>query len=478
MMLRKTPLAAGLMMAAALLSAGCSLAPAYQAPDVPYSEQWIGVALQEQQDGIDVSTLGWRDYFLDRRLQKLIEVALMYNHDLKTAALNIELAQQQYQIKDNNQRPTINSSAGLVRKGGKKDHASNTYNIGIGINSFELDFFGRVRNLTEAALNDYLKTKEARDAAQLSLIASVATTYFQWRISEAQAALSKKVLASRRKSYHLIKLQLQEGLANALSLSTALTALEVAKVSYQKQLRSSLQAQNTLAVIIGKPIADIDLPQAASLDKQFPSSRIYAGIPSKVLLNRPDIREAEYALKSANANIGVARASLFPVISLTTNLGFASGALRSLFSADNKSWSVGPSITAPIFDYSSLQANARIAEIKQQLVLESYAKTVQTAFKEIDDALIARNTFSKEYQAQKRVAKASADTLNLVKLQFREGLSDGLDLLNTERNDFESQQNILSAQLSVLNNQTKLYTALGGGLFPHAGKKAILSSDK
>lgn len=459
-----------------LILSGCSLAPKYETPGVPMSERWVGVALNEQSNRVAPSDLGWRDFFMDKRLQKLIETALANNHDLKTAALNVEKAQAQHGISTANRLPDIGLSGGATRsRNGAvlgRSVISERYNVGLGISNFELDFFGRVKNTADAALNQYLATQEARDAAQLSVINAVAKTYYQWRTTRALRDLAQRTLNSRRKTYQLTKLRFQEGVASGMSLSTANSAIASAASAYQQQVRSLQQTENALAVLVGQPLDSLNLPKGKYLTQQFPDTALFAGLPSETLLKRPDIRQAEYALKSANANIGAARAAMFPSITLTGNVGYASGELDNLISDATRLWSIGPAINLPIFDMGKRKANVKISEIEQKIAVENYQKTVQAAFQDVNDALIARATLSKQYQAEKRGQVASGETLRLAEQQVQEGLADGLILLDAQRADFGTRQAALTTLLQLSNNQVDLYTALGGGLQETVSKKA------
>lgn len=449
-----------------LLLSGCAnFAPQYQQPEVPMSEQWVGVALKEQasQDVVP-SDLGWREFFTDPRLQKLIATALAYNHDLKTAALNVERAQAQYGITKTDELPTVGLSGSATRSQ-SSGVTGDSYSVGLGVSSFELDFFGRVKNLSATSLNDYLATKEARDAAQLSIISSVAKTYYQWRTARALRDLAQQTLATRQKSYQLTKLRFKEGVSSGTDLTTARSAIATAQSSYQQQVRSLQQAENALAALVGQPLDSLDLPKGKHLTRQFPKKTLFADLPSKVLLNRPDIRQAEYTLKSANANIGAARAAMFPTISLTASTGLASTDLSSLIEGGSRTWSLGPSISLPIFDRGKLKAAVKISEINQKIAVESYQKAVQAAFQDVNDALIARKTLAEQYAAEKRGQTATAETLRLIRLQVQEGLADGLNLLDAERADFSTRQGTLATLLQLTNNQVDLYTALGGGLY-------------
>lgn len=446
--------------------AGCSnLAPEYQQPEVALAEQWVGVALKEQSQTLAVDELPWRQFYRDPRLQKLIAAALIYNHDLRKAALNVQVAEKQYGITRSAELPTVGASGGFTRsRAAGSGYISEQYNVGLGISNFELDFFGRVKNQSQAALNQYLQTREARDVAQLSLMSAVAKTYFQWRIAEELRNLAQKTLNSRQKSYKLTKLRFQEGIASGTDLSTAQSLIAAARSSYQQQVRAVQQAENALVTLVGQPIDSLELPKGSDLNHQFPDKKLLVGLPSTVLLKRPDIRQAEYGLKAANANIGAARAAMFPQITLTGNIGFASTELSDLLKSANKMWSFGPSISMPIFDAGRRQANVKVSELKQKMAVETYQAAVQSAFQDVADALIARQTLNKQYAAERQGQAATAETLRLVRLQVQEGLADALNLLDAERGDFATRQGVFVTLQQILNNRVDLYTALGGGL--------------
>lgn len=452
-----------------LILSGCSFAPKYVTPNVPLSERWVGVALKEQATNtVAADTLGWREFFLDPRLQKLIETALAYNHDLKKAALNVELAQAQYGIAKADILPAVGLSGDAVRsRSGEvmgRSNISERYSVGLGMSNFELDFFGRVKNQADASLNDYLATKEARDAAQLSVINAVAKTYYQWRVARALKNIAQQTLSSRQKSDRLTRLRFQEGVAAGTDLSASRSSIATAQSAYQQQRRNLQQVENALAVLVGQPLENLNLPKGKHLTQQFPKKALLAGIPSQTLLKRPDIRQAEYTLKSANANIGAARAAMFPIISLTASTGYASGELDNLITGGTRLWSIGPSISLPIFDMGKRKAAVKISEINKKIMIENYQQTVQAAFRDVNDALVARKTLTKQYQAERRGQNATRETLRLVELQVQEGLASGLNLLDAQRANFAVSQGTLATLLQLTNNQVDLYTALGGGL--------------
>ncbi|SUO97660.1 efflux transporter outer membrane subunit [Suttonella ornithocola] len=454
----------------AIFISACSFIPSYQQPEVALEQQWMKTALTEQK-GQSVQELGWREFFRDPQLQALIASALQYNHDLKTAALNIEMAAEKYNISRSNEFPTavISTNATRSRTGTANSPTGNAlyssaYRAAVGINAFELDFFGRVSALSESALNTYLQTQEAKDSVQLSIIQNVAQAYYNARISRALMDLSEKVLDARKESTQLARLQMRAGVINGLTLKGYENANETAKADYQAYRRNYEQAKNALSVLVGIPVSQLKLPPAIDLNKQFANVHLPAGIPSAILSSRPDIRSAEYALRAANANIGAAKAALFPSISLTDNAGYASSELNNLFKGPNSFWSLTPSITLPIFNRSQLNANVRISELQQKKAVEDYQKAVQNAFKEVADALVAYETYAEQYAATARAVKAQAEVVRLERMRFKAGVSNGLTLIDAERVGYKAEESLLALQLNLLQNMVRLYTTMSGGL--------------
>lgn len=459
----------------AVLLAACSFTPEYREPQVALPQSWMEVAVAEQADGTAAAELGWREFFRDAQLQTLIQEALSFNHNLKKAALNVQIAQAQYGIQRTAELPQVNANGTVSRSrtprdlgGAPRGRTGETYNIGLGVAAFELDFFGRVQAMSEAALNKYLSTREAQDAARLSVIAAVAKTYYQARIAEAQMRLADDVLSTREESYRLSKLQYDAGLLTASALRGVEAQIESARDSRAQARRGQQQALNALSLLIGRPVSQINLPAAGDLQDPFAALRLPAGIPANVLLARPDIREAEYLLKAANANIGAARAALYPSISLTGSLGFGSTELHNLIERPNLAWNIGPAVMLPIFDRGKLQRNVEISEAQQQIAVENYQSVVQSAFYEVADALVARETLAEQYAAQQRGNKAVAERRRLERLRFNAGVSTALDLLDAERESYGSEQGLLATELQMLVNNVDLYIAMGGGLTEYA----------
>ena len=462
----------------ALFLGACSFVPNYRQPTPPQAEKWMAASLDAHPEGREATELGWREYFRDPRLQELIRIALSHNHDLKSAALNTEKAAAAYRVRQSARLPEVDGGAEATR--GRSSGAINgtgdgrygdNYRVDLGASSFELDFFGRVRALSQAALDTYLQTREAWDAARLAVIRSVAQAYYRARIAKALIRLAEKTLDSRRKTAGLAQLQFDAGVIDALTLKGYANAVETARAAYYSHRRAYEQARNSLSVLLGVPYPEVSLPQVRALDEQFAELRLPAGIPSRILERRPDIRAAEYALRAANANIGAAKAALFPRISLTGRFGYASTELNELIRSANALWSIGPSLSLPIFNRGGLYANVTISELERKLLVERYQSAVAAAFQEVGNALIARQTYRRQYHAVRRAARAQREMLDLERRRFEAGVADGLSLLDAERHEFAARENELTTQLCLLDTLVTLYTAMGGGLGEYAGEK-------
>ena len=450
------------------LSACKSLAPQYEQPQVSVPESFKYDTAK--QSAIQAASLGWQDYFADPRLHRLIEIALERNTDLRTAALNAEALRKQYMITRADGLPSVNASGSAARTRTAKDLSStgnsytrNSYSIGLGVTSYELDLFGKARSNQDAALESYFNSAASRDSTHLSLVASVAKAYFNERYAEESMALAQRVLKSREQTYRLTQLKHQAGVVSAVDLRQQEALIESAKADYASAVQSKEQASNALAILLNQPIPT-DLPKGLALSKQFKVSKLPAGLSSDVLLNRPDIRAAEHALKQANANIGAARAAFFPSISLTSTIGMGSTELSGLFRGSNRTWTFAPSINIPIFNWGSLQASLDAAKIRQEIQVVNYEAAVQSAFRDVADALVAREQLEQAHAAKQRQSKAYADNLRLVNLRYQHGVSSALDLLDAERSNYSANTTLLASQLSRLENMADLYKALGGGL--------------
>ena len=468
---------------------GCSLAPRYQQPKVEMAETFPAVKANNQHAGrITAPDLGWEDYFADQRLKEIIGLALDNNRDLRIAALNVEAVRAQYVISRADRLPALGASGNGGRSriaqdlsairdayGNQTSYIAESYNVGLGVTAFELDLFGRVKSLSDAALNQYFQQKQVRDSTQISLIASVAKAYFNERIAQAQMDLSSRVLKSRVESKRLTDLQFKAGVISQVEVDVAVSQIEAARADYAAAQQAREQAHNALTLLVGKPLPD-NLPAAAPLSQQFVNAELPVGLPSSILYQRPDVRAAEFALKSANANIGAARAAFFPSISLTGSIGSGSNDIGHLFTGPNRTWSFTPQITLPIFTWGKIKGNLDLATARKNIAVAQYEQTVQAAFRDVADALVARDALKRQYQAKLRGEHAQINRYKLTQLRYKHGISSSLELLDAERDSYGAQQAVLRIQQTLLENRADIYKALGGGLNVQTGSNPVASA--
>lgn len=443
----------------------CNLAPKYEQPNVALPSSTFRYDVQEPQ-AIQAASLGWKDYFADPRLHALIELALKNNTDLRTANLNVEKIRTQYAITRAANLPSLSGTAGAGRNGSHTaagSNVANSYNTGLGISGFELDLWGRIRNSNESALESYFAQAATRDATHLSLIASVAKAYFAEQSAIASMDLSQRTLKAYQQTYELAKVRHKAGVISALELRSQESQIEGAKSDYAAAVNSREVARNALELLISQKVPD-DLPTPLPMNKQFKIRNLPAGLSSNLLLNRPDIIAAEHSLKAANANIGAARAALFPNINLTTTLGLSSAQLSNLFSSPDRSWGYNANATIPIFNWGKNKADVVVSKIAQEQALIAYESAVETAFQDVSNALVARAAFNSQYESAVAQGKANSERLRLTRLRYKHGVSSALDLLDAERSSYASDVNLLSRQQNLLENLADLYKVLGGGL--------------
>jgi multidrug efflux system outer membrane protein len=460
-MKRLTPLALALAMA------GCvNLAPRYERPAAPVAGAFPTVEGTVNSGNAVANeapaAIAWQRFFTDPRLQQLINVALANNRDLRVSVLNIEAARAQYQIQRSNQFPAVNAGiTGQRQTTGKDEPISSVYQAGLSVSAFELDFFSRVRNLSDAALAQFLATEEARKTAQISMIAQVANTYLTFLADEELLALVQQTLKTREESLRLTNLRFENGVSSKLDLQQAVSLVEQARTTLAQAQRQRAQDLNLLTLLIGQPIPD-NLPAGATLaTTNLPD--LPAGMPSDLLTTRPDIRSAEQQLMAANANIGAARANYFPRITLTGSAGTASSELSGLFKSGTFGWTFAPQAILPLFDFGRTRAGVEGARAQRDIAVAQYEKSIQTAFREVADALAGQATYSEQLRAQQAVAAAETDRFNLSDLRYRNGTASYLDLLDAQRSLFTAQQQAIQANLLRLQNQVTLYRVLGGG---------------
>jgi multidrug efflux system outer membrane protein len=451
----------------ALVLAGCvNLAPKYERPAAPVAGAFptvqgtvgSGNAVAPEAP----AAITWQRFFTDPRLQQLISLALANNRDLRVAVLNIEAARAQYQIQRSNQFPAVNAGISGQRQTTGKDQPINSlYQAGLSVSAFELDFFSRVRNLSNAALAQFLATEEARKTAQISLIAQVANTYLTFLADEELLALVQQTLKTREESLRLTRLRYDNGVSSKLDLEQAVSLVETARTTLAQAQRQRAQDLNLLTLLIGQPLPDT-LPAGATLaTTNLPD--LPAGMPSDLLAVRPDIRAAEQQLIAANANIGAARANYFPRITLTGTAGSASKELSGLFKSGTFGWTFAPQAILPLFDFGRTRAGVETARAQRDIAVAQYEKSIQTAFREVADALAGQATYSEQLRAQQAVAAAETERFNLSDLRYRNGTASYLDLLDAQRSLFTAQQLAIQANLQRLQNQVTLYRVLGGG---------------
>ncbi|KPF49969.1 multidrug transporter [beta proteobacterium AAP121] len=439
-----------------MLLAACSFAPVHQRPAAPVAEAFPQAGAGT---GTPAAELAWQDFFADARLKALVDLALLNNRDLRIAVLNVEQARAQLGVQRADQLPTVNAGVS-----GSRAPTGNSYSLGLQITAFELDLFGRVKNLSEAAVARYLATDEGRRAAQASLVAAVASADLALRADDELLALTQRTLASREEGLRLVKLRFDGGVAAEPELRSAESLVAAARVGLAALQRQRSQDSNALALLLGQPLP-ADLPAAAPL-QQLRLAELPVGLPSEVLLQRPDVRQAEQQLVAANANIGAARAAFFPRISLTGSAGFASNQLSGLF--DNTAWTFAPQLLQPLFDSGRNSANLAVAQAARDIAVASYEKTVQTAFREVADALAGRATLGEQLAAQQAQADAEARRLALAEQLFSGGVANALERLDAERSALAARQAVVQLQLARLQNAVQLYRVLGGGAPPPA----------
>ncbi|MDH4609973.1 AdeC/AdeK/OprM family multidrug efflux complex outer membrane factor [Pseudomonas sp. BN102] len=459
-----------LAIAAALLG-GCSMIPDYQRPEAPVETDWPqGEAYiqGEAQVSSAAADLDWREFFQDPALRQLVQLALDNNRDLRTAALNVEAYQALYRIQRSQLLPSISADGGATRQrtpgimsqSGQAD-TSSTYSATLGTSAWELDLFGRLRSLNQDALEQYFATEQARRSTQISLVASVATAYLDWQADQALLQLTRDTLKTYQESFALTQRSFDVGIADALALSQARTAVESAQVSLAQYSRLVAQDRNALAQLVGTRLP-ADLPKGLLLDDDL-LAEVPPGLPSDLLQRRPDVLQAEHLLKAANANIGAARAAFFPSVSLTANAGSMSNELSGLFDAGSGSWLFQPSISLPIFTAGRLKANLEYSELQKDIQVAQYEKAIQVAFQEVADGLAARTTYQQQLGAQRALVGTTEEYYRLAERRYRTGVDSYLTLLDAQRQLFSARQQLIGDRLNQLASEVNLYKALGGG---------------
>ena len=455
--------------------AGCTLTPKYERPAPAISTNWPAPPVENRTPtntstaAVPTADLGWRDAFLDPRLQRLIELALTNNPDLRVAVLNVEQSRAQYRIQGAALYPESDATGSGSRQrlpgvlaGNSGPQTTSLYRLSLGTTSYELDLFGRVRSLKAAALENYFATEEARRSAQIALVGQVADAGLLGCAVTEQLNVARQTLAAVSASYELTQRSFDAGVVSELDLRTAEGQVQTARsnvANYEQQLA---QAENSLVLLVGRPLPD-DLPPPPSLTSLPPAPDLPVGLPSDLLLRRPDILAAEHQLKAANADIGAARAAFFPAIKITATGGVASGQLADLFDANSRTWVFSPEITLPIFTAGKNRAELDAAKIGKLIEVANYEKAIQTAFREVADDLAMQATVNVQLDAAEALIKAEQRRYELADARFRQGVDNYLTVLSAQQDLYNAQQNFIQFQALRLFNLINLYQALGGG---------------
>lgn len=455
------------LLAAAALS-GCSLAPTYVRPTPPVAATFpLSEPLPGARPAVQVS---WRDFFDDPRLEIVISKALANNRDLAVSVAQVEQARAQYRIQRSAQLPNVDlgASGGRARQsagvtGTGLGATADSYDLDLGISAFELDFWGRVRNLSTAARYSYLASVEGQRAFRLSLIRQVAVAYMTLRENEERIALAQRTLASRREGLEIARLRLEAGVTSSADYDQSVSLLTDAQTQLAELRRTEATAVNLLTVLVGGPVDTAALPPPLPLAQQQMFDRLDAGLPSDLLVNRPDIMQAEAQLRAANANIGAARAAFLPRISLTGASGYASRELGDLVGGDGRAWNYGAGAALPILDWGARRGQLDSARAQRDIAAATYQRTIQTAFQEVADALAGRRYIADQILAQERAVAAQERLAETAHLRYSNGIAIYLEVLDAERSLFSAQQALLQLRGTNLRNQVALYAALGGG---------------
>lgn len=495
----------GAAFVAAILAA-CTLEPAYHRPSLPVQQTWpdgvptdgvptdgapavgapaVGAPATTAAQSV-AADIGWREFFTDPALQRLIEIALANNRDARIAAINVAAARAQYQIQRADLFPVISATGSetaervpasviSAEEGGGHVAAitgvspSGTviryFSAGIGFTSYELDLFGRIRSLNHEKLEQYFGYQQTQRSAIISLIAEVANAYLTVLSDQALLKLTQETFDSQKASYALTQQTYDREISTRLDLRQAETSVDTAQANLALYTRQVAQDKNALVLLLGAPIPP-DL-SFGSIDDEHLLEDLPAGLPSDLLVRRPDVLSAENNLIAANANIGAARAAFFPSVSLTGNLGSASGDLSGLFKNGSKAWTFQPQVSIPIFAGGANFANLKLAKVQKELYVAQYEQAIQTAFREVSDALIGRGTLDDQLKAQTALQEATQDSYTLSDMRFRNGIDNYLTVLDSQRSLYSAEQGVITLKLSRLQNLVTLYKALGGGWHEH-----------
>jgi multidrug efflux system outer membrane protein len=463
-----------LPVAVVMFLSACTLEPNYHRPASPVP------TLQSGAPEATVATdIGWREFFPDPQLQQLIALALANNRDLRVAVLNVQTAQARYRIQRSQLFPTIDASAqeqverlpagvagstsGSTTPVSTGGNVLRFYEVGVGFTNYELDLFGRLRSLNHAALQQYFSEDEARRSAQLSLVAEVASGYLALLADRTLLDITAETLKNQSDSYALTQRMFNAGTTTELALRQAETTVDTARAELAQYTRQMAQDRDALELLLGAAIPQ-GIEFSGGLDRGTAVAELEEGIPSDVLLRRPDVLAAEHQLQAANAQIGAARAAFLPAITLTGSFGTASAQLSGLFKHDSQAWTFSPQIAVPIFAGGANVANLQATQVARDTAIAQYEKAIQTAFREVADALVARGTLDDQLLAQQELVSASSIAYRLADMRFRGGVDSYLSALDAQRSLYDAQQQLQQLRLTRLQNLVTLYKALGGGL--------------
>jgi multidrug efflux system outer membrane protein len=470
--MRKQALTFTLAAAVTLALTGCTMAPHYERPAAPVADTWPSGAAYDPAQASEktAADLPWRDFIRDEKLQKVIDQALANNRDLRSSLANIQAARAQYRIQRSDLFPKFNGEISATRQKSVNSFSASGspvenefYSASVGLSAFEIDLFGRVRSLSNAQLESYLATAEAGRATRISLIAETASTYLTLAADNSRLELARRTVESAQRTMDVTRKRLEAGVSSRLDVRQAETVYQQARVDLASTTALIAQDRNALELLTGSRLPDELLPAELPDNHQWLAD-VPSGLSSSVLLARPDVLQAEHQLKSANANIGAARAAFFPSLSLTASKGLASPELSDLFDNGVSVWSVAPNLVLPIFRGGENVANLSYAKAQRDLYVSQYELAIQTAFKEVADALAVRGTIQDQLDAQRALVDAAADSYELAEARYTKGVDTFLNALDAQRTLYNAEKSLVSARLTASDNVVTLYRVLGGGL--------------
>jgi outer membrane protein, multidrug efflux system len=461
--MNKRPL---LIIPACVLIMACSMAPKYKRPAMPVPAELPGINAAAPEDG--GAQVKWREFIKDEKLVKVVELALENNRDLRIASLNVERVQALYRVQRSTLLPHIDAIGSSYKEkvppavsGDPTSSITELYTAGAGVASWEFELFGRVRSLNKMVLQRYLATREGFSAARMALISQTALTCYALAADRETLSLSESTLETRGKALELMQKRYDVGLVSEIALNQAKASFESARIQAAFFRTAEAQDRNALDLIAGTAVPAELLPE--NLSSLTLPGEVFPGSSSETLLNRPDIIQAEHMLESANANIGAARAAFFPFIGITTSFGSATSELSRLFDSGTGTWLFASNINLPIFDFGEKWNRLKASKVDKKIAVAQYEKAIQTAFREVADALAQKETVDEQIDAHNKLVEASSETRRLADLRYQSGIDGYLSLLDAERSLYAARQQQISARLLKISNQVALYKALGGG---------------